>query len=150
MINMLDYIKNSNLIEQIDSEEEDQRSLRAWRWLERQDQLDHRVVLTLHRKITRKLLPAKWAGYYRKIPVWIGGKEAMQHSIIQKAMNEWLEYWQHQDPKTSHIQFENIHPFVDGNGRTGRMLMWWLERKQGLEPTLIKYEDRWDYYDWFK
>lgn len=38
---------------------------------------------------------------------------------------------------------------VDGNGRTGRMLMWWQEIQQGKEPTLITFNNRREYYDWF-
>jgi hypothetical protein len=29
-------------------------------------------------------------------------------------------------------------------------LMWWHEMMQGQEPTMIKYDNRWDYYEWFQ
>ena len=52
--------------------------------------------------------------------------------------------------RQGHIDFETIHPFEDGNGRTGRMLMSWQRKKAGLEPLLIRASERWEYYQWFK
>ena len=45
-----------------------------------------------------------------------------------------------------HIDFENIHPFVDGNGRTGRLLLIYEMIAIGLLPVDIRYEDRDRYY----
>lgn len=46
-----------------------------------------------------------------------------------------------------HVQFENIHPFSDGNGRTGRLLMNYLLVLHNHPPIIIFEEDRKDYYD---
>lgn len=52
--------------------------------------------------------------------------------------------------KNLHIEFENIHPYVDGNGRVGRMILNY-HRLQASLPFLIIYaKDRRDYYQWFK
>lgn len=70
--------------------------------------------------------------------------------LIAGLMDNWLlDHWAH-DAKTMHIRFERIHPFFDGNGRTGRMLMWWQEIKFGHVPTLILASERQEYYKWFK
>lgn len=45
-----------------------------------------------------------------------------------------------------HIQFENIHPFIDGNGRTGRLLLIYEMISMGLLPVDIRYEKRERYY----
>lgn len=45
-----------------------------------------------------------------------------------------------------HIQFENIHPFIDGNGRTGRLLLTYEMIMLGLLPVDIRYEERERYY----
>lgn len=45
-----------------------------------------------------------------------------------------------------HIEFENIHPFVDGNGRTGRLLLIYEMISIGLLPVDIRYEERSRYY----
>lgn len=50
------------------------------------------------------------------------------------------------EPFRFHIAFENIHPFLDGNGRTGRLLLNLMLLKQGKKPYDIKFEDRVLYY----
>lgn len=45
-----------------------------------------------------------------------------------------------------HIEFENIHPFVDGNGRTGRLLLIYEMISFGLLPVDVRYEERDRYY----
>ena len=46
-----------------------------------------------------------------------------------------------------HGEFVKIHPFVDGNGRTARLLLNFELIKNGYPPVIIKNEDRADYYD---
>lgn len=48
-----------------------------------------------------------------------------------------------------HILFEAVHPFVDGNGRTGRLLLNFILMKHGYPPVNVKFADRRRYYDAF-
>lgn len=48
-----------------------------------------------------------------------------------------------------HIEFEGIHPFIDGNGRTGRLLVNLELMKAGYPPIYIKFTDRIAYYNTF-
>ncbi len=49
-----------------------------------------------------------------------------------------------------HLQFENIHPFIDGNGRIGRVINNYLLIREGFVPINIKFIDRASYYQAFK
>lgn len=49
-----------------------------------------------------------------------------------------------------HIAFENIHPFIDGNGRMGRILLNWQRVKADLPILIIRESERQEYYSWFR
>lgn len=155
-IMMAELIRHSNLIENIDDPSEDARSLRAWKWFIGQNDLTTGVLLELHRRITLKLLPERERGHWRTMQVYVGNHVPPGPVIAARQISELIDEIRldlldakQLDPKATHIRFETIHPFVDGNGRTGRMLMWWQEIKLGRQPTLIDVDDRWAYYKWF-
>jgi Fic family protein len=71
--------------------------------------------------------------------------------MVPHLMNNWLLDYKDREPLINHIALEKIHPFVDGNGRTGRMLMWFQELKLGKTPTLfLAHERQKNYYPLFK
>ena len=49
-----------------------------------------------------------------------------------------------------HIEFEKIHPFEDGNGRTGRLLINYELLKNNLSPVVIAKEDRVKYFEFLR
>ncbi|MEY8365072.1 Fic family protein [Anaerovoracaceae bacterium 41-7] len=96
-------------------------------------------------------------GVYRKIPVRIMGTkhEPVQPYLIQSEMEQLLQAYRNSSEHIIsrlarfHIEFERIHPFIDGNGRTGRLLVNLELMKAGYPPIDIKFTDRIFYYNAF-
>ena len=98
-------------------------------------------------------------GTYRKIPVRISGAihTPPDALLIPELIDELLN--DYRDMKADrhiieaiaefHLRFEGIHPFIDGNGRTGRLLLNLELVKAGLLPINIKFADKAKYYDCF-
>ncbi len=98
-------------------------------------------------------------GVYRRIPVRIMGAytEPVQPYMIAPKMeeliakNEGREHSMHIIERIArfHLEFEGIHPFIDGNGRTGRLIMNLDLIRNGFPPINVKFADRKRYYDSF-
>ena len=96
-------------------------------------------------------------GVYRRVPVRIMGAkhEPVRPYLIQPKMEQLLDDYrnstEHIIPRLArfHIEFEDIHPFIDGNGRTGRLLVNLELMKAGYPPMDIKFTDRIAYYNAF-
>lgn len=96
-------------------------------------------------------------GVYRRVPVHIMGAqhEPVQPYLIETKMEQLLYDFaastEHIVTKLArfHIEFEGIHPFIDGNGRTGRLLVNLELMKSGFPPIDIKFTDRIAYYNAF-
>lgn len=96
-------------------------------------------------------------GTYRRIPVRIAGAqyEPVQPYLIQPKMEQLITNYREDTDHIVmrlarfHVEFESIHPFIDGNGRTGRLLVNLELMKAGYPPIDIKFTDQLAYYDAF-
>ncbi len=98
-------------------------------------------------------------GVFRRIPVKIMGAytEPVQPYLIEPKITELLLLNEERKSTMNpieriarfHLEFEGIHPFIDGNGRTGRLLMNLDLISNGYPPINVKFTDRKRYYDAF-
>lgn len=103
-------------------------------------------ILRLHHLVMDRILPD--AGHWRTIPVSIRGATFVPPPAAQvpRLMTEWLEWvngheGQRYEPvmraAIAHHGFEAVHPFVDGNGRCGRLLLNLMLMRAGYPPALL-------------
>ena len=122
--------------------------------------LRHEDIFKLHRLLAGKVMDQGEAGRYRTIQVRVARHYPPAAADVSGLMFELLEWWNKKAPELSpalsssilHYQFEWIHPFADGNGRTGRALALWELYRRGFDSHHIfsvdeyYWEDRPAYY----
>jgi len=123
--------------------------------------IGHDHVLELHRILAGEVMDQGEAGRYRTIAVKVGRYLPPAPNEVSGLMFELLEWWNKAAPGLSpvlssailHYRFEAIHPFADGNGRTGRALALWELYRRGFDTHHIfsvdefYWEDRSRYYE---
>lgn len=120
--------------------------------------IGHAEILSLHRIMAGDVMDQGQAGEYRTIRVKVGDYIAPRAEQVRPMMTDLLAWWNKESisPILSsaivHHQFETIHPFADGNGRTGRMISLWELYRRGFDNHHIfsidefYWEDRPRYY----
>ena len=114
------------------------------------DRLDEQAILDMHEVLLGPTHP-EWVGHWRDAQVWIGGSNhgphgalfvPPRHELVPDAMADLVAFMARDDvpalvqATVAHAQFETIHPFPDGNGRTGRALIHSLLRAKRLTLTV--------------
>ena len=109
------------------------------------DTIDAQAILSMHEALMHNQ-PRHMPGHWRSEPVWIGGGNSPFNAVfvppsytrVPGAIDDMLAFANRDDvPLLAqiaivHAQFETIHPFTDGNGRTGRALAQAMLRNKGL------------------
>lgn len=115
------------------------------------DHLAPESILQMHRALMEGTRDADVAGQWRREQVWIGtsisnpvGADFVppHHDRVPALMEDLMEYAGRRDVPAmvqaalAHAQFETIHPFTDGNGRTGRALLHAMLRSRGITSNV--------------
>lgn len=122
--------------------------------------INHEDIFRLHKIIAAKVLDQGEAGRYRTIGVRVGKYRPPPSEDVSGLMLELLDWWNTASLELSpvlssailHYRFETIHPFADGNGRTGRALALWELYRRGFDSKHLfsvdefYWEDRPRYY----
>ncbi|MGM7637309.1 Fic family protein [Bacillus sp. Hm123] len=124
--------------------------------VQRAEELSEWQIKSLHRLVL-KGIDDEYAGVYRDQQVFIAGAKHTPpaHYLIKEQMENLMEWYesegQHLHPVTRgamlHVIFVGIHPFIDGNGCTSRLLLNLELMKEGFPPVIIKVENRLAYYE---
>lgn len=122
---------------------------------QKEDKLSEYSIKQIHSLILKNIDDEN-KGKYRTTNVIISGAEHKppQSFEVQSKMEEFIKNYNENITKLHpielasfvHIEFVKIHPFLDGNGRTSRLLMNLELIKAGFPPVVIELEDRLEYY----
>ncbi|MDD3178493.1 MAG: Fic family protein [Candidatus ainarchaeum sp.] len=117
-------------------------------------EITEKLIKKIHKQIMDSFKD-KNPGEYRKIPIYVTGSNIKRtnYKNISKEINKLLE-WYNKNKKILHpieltaifhIWFENIHPFIDGNGRVGRELLNLILLKNDYPRIIINLKNRQEY-----
>lgn len=122
----------------------------------------HQFITEAHIKVIHKIILTGiedgWAGVYRLVEVFIRGSNAefpppKEVPVLMKKLTRWLAGQQETHPvrmaADAHFKFVAIHPFKDGNGRTGRLLMNLILILNDYPMAIIRQEERTNYLSTF-
>lgn len=120
------------------------------------DILNEKLIKQLHAILktntSDSLLPWFNIGNYKKLPNEVGGKDTVLPENVDKEVKKLLINYNSIKNKTLedivdfHVKFERIHPFQDGNGRVGRLIMFKECLKYNVVPFIITDDLKLFYY----
>ncbi len=124
----------------------------------KEKELDFEIILLLHKMLIANIRD-EIAGRFRAKDEWVrvGNHIAPNPSEVEDRLQKVITDYNANSTipiakriATFHLGFEYIHPFVDGNGRIGRVLNNYLLIRGGYVPINIKFIERETYYDGFR
>lgn len=123
----------------------------------RKERLTQDIICEIQRKVVENTLPdhlKEFEGKLREVNVRVGVHIAPPYYSVPRKLGSLIKWYNRNHEKYHpivvaayfHSEFENIHPFVDGNGRTGRILINLMIRDAGFPPITIFLKYRLEYY----
>lgn len=163
---LVEFLRESNKIENVYDEDSLKQAVLAWKYLKKFKKLTRDAIWGTHAILMKNQdIQENEKGQWRQIQVWVGGYEAKPWFAVPDMMVIWIaranrtllqrKELELDDEttidaiKSDHVAFEKIHPFVDGNGRVGRILWQWQRLMTGLPVEIIWDDKKHDYYAWF-
>tara|TARA_Y100000310_G_scaffold338937_1_gene430046 strand:+ start:2577 stop:3437 length:861 start_codon:yes stop_codon:yes gene_type:complete len=124
--------------------------------LSKKEKITNKSLLKWHQEIFGETKP-DLSGKYRNYLVRVGSYIAPDWQEVQTLMNQLIEFINKNQNKLNpvelagiaHFKFESIHPFGDGNGRIGRLIMNQILWNSGYPMLIIEYKKRKSYYKAF-
>ena len=120
--------------------------------LSMKEQITNGLLLRWHQSIFGET-KHEISGHFRDYLVRVGGYVAPDWQDVKKLMNDLVFFLKENHALNpvelaarAHYQFEKIHPFGDGNGRIGRLLMNYILWQKGYPMIIIEYKRRQSYY----
>ena len=120
------------------------------------DELGEKLIKEFHYTLKRGTSQSQlsWfaVGDYKRLPNEVGGLETCQPEHVEEEMRQLLKAYNSHEKHTLedildfHARIERIHPFQDGNGRVGRLLMFKECLRSGIVPFIISDELKHYYY----
>lgn len=107
-------------------------------------------ILQIHKRVLGHVDPIE-GGMFRTCSVFVGSHIPPKPSDVQPLMADFVEWLNSEETMDmhpvklaaiAHYQLVKIHPFVDGNGRTSRLLMNTILMKYGFPPVVIQKQQR--------
>ncbi len=117
------------------------------------NEIKEKDILKIH-EIILSGISKEDAGLYRRVPVRISGSAVVlpNPKKVQDLMDDFFSWIKKEDKlhavelaAEAHYRLVTIHPFVDGNGRTARLLMNMILMMKGFPPAIIRKNDRLTY-----
>ena len=121
--------------------------------------LDQQIIKSFHFELKSGVFEDRANGYaigdYKKRPNMIGILQTSLPSQVPEAMTELLNWYHTQDVSLKtlaefHARYEIIHPFQDGNGRTGRIILFRECLRHDISPFIIEDANRPEYLEALK
>lgn len=161
---VIDFLQESNYIENVRDSQSLDQAVEAWKFISKQTELNIDNILDTQEILMRfQDIPPEDKGNFRTVAVFIAGREGKPWYAVDALIRAWLDkvndlvkgvnvsfIRREELIEEHHIEFEKIHPFYDGNGRMGRILLNWERVRVGLPILVIREEDKEDYYMWFR
>lgn len=150
------FLRESNAIEDVYDDMSSKDAFLAWRFISQFETINTQIVKHTHKILMKHQdIEPKYKGMWRDHAVYINNqKKDLPPIVLDQQVSDLCKQMmskKKQNPIELHVVFENIHPFIDGNGRIGRIIMNWHSLIKNDDDIIIfTREERDTYYKLFQ